>query len=157
MSFNLFDIDSLNKQVLNFYAQLLNRVNLAPTCNISLKVSFLWRAASQLKISYSLSYLYYLLSTQKSKREKKNPFGIKRSFLLYYNLYHLPGSVLGSSFIDRMCFINNFALQPHLQVPGCLDFRIIQPVHAVKSQAVARNQCDVEVHWAWAVLALTCP
>lgn len=83
--------------------------------------------------------LYPVLSLPPSlntevKEEKKNPFGIKRSCLLYYNLYHLPGSMLGSSCIDRKCFINNFAVQPHLQVPGCLDFRIIQPVHAVQNQ-----------------------
>lgn len=143
MSFNLFNIDSLNKQVLNSYAHLLNRASLAPTCNISLKVSFLWRAPSQLKISYSLSYLYYFLSTQKSKRKKKIHLGSKGLAFCITTCITYQGVCWAQSFIDRKCFINNFAVQPHLQVPGCLGFRIIQPVHAVRNQEAG----NVSVMW----------
>ena len=134
MSFNLFNIDALNKQVLNSYAHLLNRVKSRSCLQYFPKGVCLMKSCFSAK-NILLCLISSTFSQHRSQRGgKKIHLGSKRSCLLYYNLYHLPASVLASSFTDRKCFINNFAVLPHLQVSGCLDFRIIQAIHAEKNQ-----------------------
>lgn len=147
MPFNLFNIDSLNKQVLNSYAHLLNRVKSNTHLQyFPIGVCLRKSCFSTKNMLPSLLSLASSLNTEVRKR--------KKIYLVSKVLPSVLQPVLftkvcaGSPFTERKCFINTFAVLPHLQVPTCLDFRIILALHAIKNQGTGSQECDAVVHGA---------
>ena len=78
MSFNLFNIDSLNKQVLNSYAHLLNRVKSCSCLQYFPKGVCLMKSCFSAK-NILLCLISSTFSQHRSQRGgKRNPFGIRK-------------------------------------------------------------------------------
>ena len=78
MSFNLFNIDALNKQVLNSYAHLLNRVKSRSCLQYFPKGVCLMKSCFSAK-NILLCLISSTFSQHRSQRGgEKNPFGIKK-------------------------------------------------------------------------------
>lgn len=112
--FNLFNIDSLNKQVLNHCVHLWSRIKCCLHQQYFPKCVFLMKIYISAK-NTPLSISSQAESFSRKLRVENDPFEIKRPCFLLQPV-SLIGECAGSSFNDRKCFINNSTVQSHLKV-----------------------------------------